>query len=501
MASTYYDSRAQRAVADAEAEQARAAAEAIRAETTLRLEESRTARASAAKVADQRERETQAASKAARRRLRRRERKLARTARYAAARRGVGALAAAVVERAPVIVGGIAMGAPIVIAWRGQLEFADQVMHLGLMAPALPIALEGGVWYLAYLIHRAIQAKLPIGRYRVATWGMAGIAAGMNLWHGVVANATQDDPWAGLQVGVILALASLLGIALWELTASLTQQTASKRSAVEIRRAAWRRIRYPRLSWAAASIRAAYGEHCTIESAWSAAWIDRYGVGPESCRRDRKLARSIVRYEKKADRAAAKDGRLLIVDGSIVRPGAPTSQASEAGEEAMARLRAFSEQRQDVARSIAFPTMGHPSIESAPIHPPIVAPRSIEADRLAAAARIDRVASIETRPASRSIEADRSSAPNPIKARRSIGSRSSEESIEAESLMDPIDPEHPSAPRRSIDEHRLTLYAAIEAGDVNPQEATAEGLRKLLRCAPKTAALLRNEIQKAEVMS
>ncbi|MEV4180700.1 DUF2637 domain-containing protein [Streptosporangium canum] len=359
MASTYYDPRAQRAVAGAEAERARAEAEATRAETMLRLEAARAEQSARQAEQARRDRLDREHSRSARREDRRRQRAKSRATRSAAVRRGAGALGAALVTKAPVIVGGVAMGAPIAIAWRGQLEFARDVMHLDFMAPALPIALEGGVWYLAFLVHRAIKAKLPIGRYRIATWGMAAVAAGMNLWHGIDAN--KDD---GLQVGVILALASLLGIALWELTASLTQQTTTKRSAAEIRRAAWRRVRYPRLSWAATSIRASRGEGCSIEQAWTAAWIDRYGVGPEASRRDRRLARSIVGYEKKADKAAAKDGRLVIRDGLIVRPGTPTPQQSEEGEEAMARLRAFTERRDDVARSIAFPSVGSPSIET-----------------------------------------------------------------------------------------------------------------------------------------
>ncbi|MER5317989.1 DUF2637 domain-containing protein [Streptosporangium roseum] len=473
--STYYDHRAQRTVAQAEAEQARAAAEATRAETMLRLEEARAARATEAAAAERHEREARAASRAARRRMRRQESRQARAARYAAARRGAGALAAALVERAPVIVGGVAMGAPIAIAWRGQLEFADKVMHLGLMAPALPIALEGGVWYLAYLIHRAIKAKLPIGRYRVATWSMAGIAAGMNLWHGITANATKTDSWAGLQVGVILALASLLGIALWELTASLTQQTTAKRSAAEIRRAAWRRVRYPRLSWSAASIRASRGEGCSIEQAWTAAWIDRYGVGPDASRKDRRLARSIVRYERKADRAAARDGRLSIVDGSIVRPGDPSPQASHEGEEAMARLRAFAAQRSDVARSIAFPSIGSPSIES-------IGRPTIGVDR---PAPVDRGISIEGRSslASASIEDGRSTSLDRI-----VGPRppiESSRSVEEDS-------EEPS-PRRSIEEHRTALRLLIDLGEISSRPS-AEEIRRALSCAPKTARTLRDEL-------
>uniref|UniRef100_UPI003F496153 DUF2637 domain-containing protein n=1 Tax=Sphaerisporangium sp. CA-236357 TaxID=3240030 RepID=UPI003F496153 len=341
--STYYDSRAARTVAAAEAEATRAEAEATRAEaeatraeTALRLEQARMQMAADAVAADRRDREARAATKAARRRLRRDEKQRARVARAAALRSGGRALAAAVADRAPLMLGGVAMSAPILLAWSGQMAFAREVMHLGALAPTLPIALEGSVWYVAYLTHRAIRAHLPIGRYRAATWVLACIAAGMNAWHGIQSSAKD-----GLQVGAALALASLLGIALWELTASLTARTESKRSAAEIRRAAWRRIRYPRLSYAAASIRAARGEACTVDEAWTAAWVDRYGVGPDSSRRDRRLARRIIATQRKADREAAKDGALTIVDGRIARPGAMTPEQEAAAAQAIAEFTAW----------------------------------------------------------------------------------------------------------------------------------------------------------------
>lgn len=343
MAATYYDRRAERTAAQAEADATRAAAEATRAETALRVERERRRMEDAASAADRHDRIEHAEHKASRRRARRTERKRARAALAAATRRGAGALVATVLTRAPVVVGGIAMGAPIAIAWRGQLEFAEKVMHLGVLAPALPIALEGAAWYLAFLTHRAIKAHLPAGGYRAWTWGLASLAAAMNLWHGWKAY--------GPQAGVVLALASLLGILLWELTASLAVQTESKRSAAEIRRAAWRRVRYPRLSWAAVSIRAARGEDCTTDQAWVAAWIDRYGIGPDASQRDRKLARSILRHQSKADRRAAKDGRLSIVEGAILgRPEdahvpevarVPDPEPDPRAERAMANLKEF----------------------------------------------------------------------------------------------------------------------------------------------------------------
>ncbi|MFI6513310.1 DUF2637 domain-containing protein [Streptosporangium sp. NPDC050855] len=475
MSGTFYDPRAQRAVAGAEAERARAEAEAIRTQTALAAE------------AERRRLRRQDEAETGRARAERKQEAAKRSKeRTEAMRAGARGLAAALRSRSEAIVGAVAMGSPMFIAWGGQLAFASDQMQLGAAAVTLPIAMEGSVLYTAYLTNLALDKGLPTGRYRLMTVLMAATAAAMNLWHQVDKAATPLDPWAGLQIGVIYAVASLLGIVLWELRAALKKQAIAKRSAAELRRAAWRRIRYPRLSWSAASIQGAQG--CSIDEAWQQAWIDRFGVGPSSSRRDRKLARSIVSYEKKADRAAAKNGRLVIVDGSIVRPGASTSQQSAEGEEAMARLRAFSAQRQDVARSIAFPSIGRPSVQAD-------RPVSIEA------ASVDRVpARPRKASSSASIEAPRSSGPDSIAAPRPsidppIESRSIEASIESESLLDPIDPEYPSAPRRSIEAHRTALRAAIGAGLIDPQEATAEGIRKILRCAPKTAQTLRDEIR------
>lgn len=348
---TYYDHRAERTMAEAEADARRAQAEALRVETTLRLERERRQMETDRVQQERRAREERERSRTARRENRRRERKQARLARRAAIRRGAGALRTATVQRVPFLVGGVAMGSPIAIAWNGQYQFAEQIMHLGALSPALPISLEGAVWYLAYLTHRAITQHLPTVRYRVATWVLAAVAATMNFWHGstpkgLPANAPQQlieqAARDAQQTGVALALASLLGIGLWELTVGLTQHTASRRSLAEIRRAAWRRLRYPRLSWQAASIRAARGEECSIEDAWAAAWIDRYGVGPDAPRRDRRLGRKVMRYRTKADREAAKNGRLAIVNGEIVgRPPVEVSPPNPRGEEAIERLRGW----------------------------------------------------------------------------------------------------------------------------------------------------------------
>lgn len=557
MTATFYDHRAERVVAGAEAEARRAEAEATRAETALRIEEARQRMAAERDRQERQDRESAAAGKAARRRMRRQERAQARANGRASMRAGGRALAAAVVTRAPMVVGVVAMGAPILIAWDGQLAFAEDKMHLGALSWALPVALEGAAWYLAYLTHRAIKAHLPAGRYRVWTWGLAAIAAAMNAWHGIEKYATQADAWAGLQVGVILALASLLGIGLWELTASLAQHAESKRSAAEIRRAAWRRIRYPRMSWQAASIRAARGADCTIDDAWSAAWADRHGIGPDASRRDRALARSIVRHQGKADRAAAKSGRLSIAGGAIVgRPStAPDPVESEPVESAapvveVEQLDAPAPAEIPPGESADLPAIDAAPIpdgpadrpdqgpavdvaevehmadvddpterESAAVRPapavmqeaddlisevlqilraPVADPTDDDesADRLAAvAAAFGTAQSGVSRP---TVPAPVFIAPPPVDPTDDDESADSARRESARTAAARPGVSRPTvadrtAPRRSLDEHRAALAEAIASGEL-PAAPTAEAIRTTLRCSQNTARTLHHEL-------
>ncbi|MFI7632449.1 DUF2637 domain-containing protein [Microbispora rosea] len=453
---TYYDPRAARMAAGAEAETRRAQAEALRAETELRVQRERREMEREDLLEQRRDKAQRRAEKSRRR-----------TERRAARRNMMSGLAAGVRARAHSVIAAAAMGSPMFIAWGGQLAFATEVMHLGAAAPTLPVAMEGSVLYTAYLTHQAIDRGLPTGRYRLLTWTMAGNAAGMNLWHQIDKYATAADPMAGLQVGAIYAVSSLLGIVLWELNAGLKHQIASRRSGAEIRRAAWRRLRYPRLSWAAASIRAAQG--CSIEDAWSAAWIDRYGVGPDAPRRDRRVARRVLRHQSRADRAAAKDGRLSIVGGSIVRADAAPMPpaAKEAGERAIAEFRAW---------QAGGPRQVPSSIES------IDLPRieRLDVPRIPKPAAATEVMSIEPGSIDRDAET-RAPRPSGSSATRSTRPQPEPRPIEA------------APARRSIDEHRAALAAAIESGSIEAQPS-AEAIRKTLRCSPATARQLRDEL-------
>jgi len=422
-----YDPRAQRELAAARAERirARAALQAERERLALEAERDRVEAERRARVE-------------AERAERRRARVEARAARRTARRAALAGAAAAVRARVPALVGAVAIGAPMLIAWRGQLAFGRDVMDLGTLAIAVPVALEGAVLYTAHLTHRAVSEGLPAGRYRAMTWALALVAASMNLWH----------HGSDLQVGVVYALASLIGIMLWELTTGLRGHVRSGRSGAEIRAAAWRRIRYPRLSWAAASIRAARGPECSPDEAWVLAWRDRYGVGPDASRRDRRLAELIVRHTARAERRAARRGELGMVGGVILgRPLPPvvTTGVTAASEGSVTEpVQAADTGGDETAPARALEAVPEPATQTA-------------------------TAAVTIRPVA---------APRP---RRAVAAESRRRRRTT------------AVVRRSADEHRAELARLLAAGEL-PADASVRQIRRALGCAQGTAVALAAEL-------
>jgi hypothetical protein len=55
----------------------------------------------------------------------------------------------------------------------------------------------------------------------------------------------------------------------------------------------------------------------SVDEAWELAWRDRFGVGPDSSRRERRLARLAVRQEARADQEAVLAGDVTVIDGRV----------------------------------------------------------------------------------------------------------------------------------------------------------------------------------------
>ncbi|MGH3097922.1 MAG: hypothetical protein ACRDMV_18220 [Streptosporangiales bacterium] len=231
---------------------------------------------------------------------------------------------------------------PVALAWTAQAQFAADT--LAIPEPfnqGFPAAIECGAWLCAFEAHRRGRRGEPVGSLPRYMWALALVAATINAAHGLA---------HGLAAGLALGVLSLLGLALHSIRQRLDTAHATG-GPVRVGLACWRRLRYPRLSIAAASLRAA--RELDAATAWRLAWIDQYGVGPDATRRDRRLAHVIVSREAREDRKAARDGRLTVLAGRV----------QYTFGERVRSLLATSEQGSEPRQA----TRNHPSAESASI--------------------------------------------------------------------------------------------------------------------------------------
>ena len=227
---------------------------------------------------------------------------------------------------------------PITLAWQAQALFAHEVLRFAEpFNHGFPAAVELAAWLCAFEARRRIQRGDSAGLLPTWMWLLAGSAAVINGGHGF----TSGGPVAGLS----LAFLSVLGVALHSIRQGLDAARVSGNG--HARLALWRRLRYPRLSIAAASLRAA--RELTPADAWQLAWIDRYGVGPDCSRRDRRLARLVVRRAVREDRKAVKTGDVTIVDGKVQKGFAALvrEHVDREREDALAKALAIQQGAQD----------------------------------------------------------------------------------------------------------------------------------------------------------
>lgn len=251
MTTNFYDTRSERRVAAAIAEEhraaaieRRAAAESARAAARVEIDARAAQLAEEAKErAEQRKAERRAARVAARR------------VRYAAVRAalpggGMAALWASVIV------------APLLLTWTAQTAFA--VEQLGIpeqMAWLFPLAVETGAWVCAFEAHRRTQARRSAGLLPAWMWLLAGVAAAINFVHGLSTH--------GIAAGIALAALSVLGVLLHHIRQTLDRvhATGAPTAPGSARLARW--LWHPWLSLRACSISARSG--VTPEAAWEAA--------------------------------------------------------------------------------------------------------------------------------------------------------------------------------------------------------------------------------------
>ncbi|MEV5440808.1 DUF2637 domain-containing protein [Streptomyces sp. NPDC052682] len=97
---------------------------------------------------------------------------------------------------------------PAVISQVGALADAGVFV---LLAALLSAMLEGTAWALTFMGKQAEDAGRPAGKYRVATWCTAVLAAAVNYWHW--AETLPEHTW----VAVVFAASSLIAIYLWDM--------------------------------------------------------------------------------------------------------------------------------------------------------------------------------------------------------------------------------------------------------------------------------------------
>lgn len=173
-----------------------------------------------------------------------------------------------------------------------------------------PLMLEGGAWVVLKGAAAAVTNRRPHWHYRLIAWCLAGIAAGVNLWHGMAA----FDPATAIGT----AFASLAGPGVWDLhehgrirtrdgkltraerKAQRAQQKrdAAERRAAEQKKAAEQQQReeaakdaaeklatereqhFPEVWKHALKMAAALGETTVTEAVWRRAWKDIEGGEP-----------------------------------------------------------------------------------------------------------------------------------------------------------------------------------------------------------------------------
>ncbi|MFI1968236.1 hypothetical protein BLA24_20415 [Streptomyces cinnamoneus] len=167
---------------------------------------------------------------------------------------------------------GVVMACAIVPALAAQFTALSTAGVGPLLAALLAAMLEGGAWAATFGAAEAARQDRPTGRYRAATWACAAVAAAINFSHG-----SHDY---GLWLGVVLAVASLFAVGMWELhlNGSHTPSREERERARHERRRRWHHRKVCRI--AGRLITAAPHGTLTAEEAFIAAWRVHHGANP-----------------------------------------------------------------------------------------------------------------------------------------------------------------------------------------------------------------------------
>ncbi|MEU1779254.1 hypothetical protein ABZ545_07160 [Streptomyces abikoensis] len=177
-----------------------------------------------------------------------------------------------IVDNGALLCTGLVMACAIIPALASQFTALTTAGVGPLLAALLAAMLEGGAWAATFGAAKAARTGRPTGRYRAATWACATVAAFVNFWHG-----SHDY---GLWLGIVLGLASLFAVGMWELHLHGTH--APTREEREKARHERRRRRHHRKVCRTADrlITAAPYGALGAEDAFATAWRVRHGTVP-----------------------------------------------------------------------------------------------------------------------------------------------------------------------------------------------------------------------------
>lgn len=162
----------------------------------------------------------------------------------------------------------IAVAVPSQMQWfLQQLTGGHWTFPGSLVAVVATLLIEGLCWLGAFLYADSVSTT-PVRLYRGTTFLFAGIAASINYSHGATSN------W---KVGVVYAIASLMGVGAWELYMHRTRHVASGMTAEEIKLWALRWRKHPAVMREAGRLRATFGTSVPLEVAWRMAYVRKVG--------------------------------------------------------------------------------------------------------------------------------------------------------------------------------------------------------------------------------
>ncbi|MEU1309638.1 hypothetical protein ABZ419_12190 [Streptomyces cinnamoneus] len=351
------------------------------------------------------------------------------------------------VDNGALLCTGLVMACAIIPALASQFTALTTAGVGSLLAALLAAMLEGGAWAATFGAAKAARAGRPTGRYRAATWACAVVAAVVNFWHG-----SHDY---GLWLGIVLAVASLFAVGMWELHLHGTHAPTceARDQARHERRRRWHHRRVCRVADRLISA-APYGT-LPAEDAFATAWRVRHGTAPG-------LTPALL-----ADRLTAESTLGTVIE----------SAADTAPQRVTARLWTTFDN--------ALPILG--PVSPLPVANQVEAPLSIT-NQLRGDLR-------ESTPDGPDRSAPRSAGPVPDR----IPIRPAESTADGQGRRRPTGrvPEAARMPRPSRSWDELLTTARTETAGWPDEDLTAEALRKSLRTAPAKARELR-EALKAE---